>query len=130
MLRNLKFHDRIHNSPPPIPILSLIKSVHFPLIQFLIHFNITLPSMSGSSSGSFLQVSPPKLCIHLTSPHTCYMPTPSHSSNLITQIKFGGEYRSLSSFVVFSTPITLSLLGPNIILRTPFSRTLSLHQCE
>jgi hypothetical protein len=28
---------------------------------------------------SFPQVSPPKPCMHL-SPHTCYMPRPSHSS--------------------------------------------------
>ena len=28
---------------------------------------------------SFPQVSPPKPCIHLSSPHTCYMPIPFHS---------------------------------------------------
>jgi len=34
----------------------------------------------GLPSGSFPQVSPPKPCIHLSSPHTCYMPRPYHSS--------------------------------------------------
>ena len=29
---------------------------------------------------SFPQVSPPKSCIHLPSPHTCYMPRSNHSS--------------------------------------------------
>jgi len=63
-------------------------------IQFISHSSnswsiLILPShlRLGLPSGSFFQVSPPKLCIHLTTPHTCYMPTPSHSSNLITQNK-------------------------------------------
>jgi hypothetical protein len=46
------------------------------------HLNIIFPSMSGSSEWSFLQVSPPKPCIQLYYPHTCYMPRPSHSSRL------------------------------------------------
>ena len=31
---------------------------------------------------SFPQVSPPNSCIHLSSPHMCYMPRPYHSSRL------------------------------------------------
>ena len=47
--------------------------------------------------------------------------------NLITWIIFGEEYRSEAThYVVFSTPITSSLLGPNILLNTLFSYTLSL----
>ena len=34
----------------------------------------------GLPGGSFPPVSPPKPCIHLSSPHTCYIPYPSHSS--------------------------------------------------
>ena len=38
------------------------------------HLRLVLPS------GLFPQVSPPKPVMHLLSPHTCYMPRPSHSS--------------------------------------------------
>ena len=48
--------------------------------------------------------------------------------HIITQIIFGGQYRSLSSSLCTSlySPVTSSLLGPNILLSTPFSLTLSL----
>jgi hypothetical protein len=47
---------------------------------------------------------------------------------LITRIIFGGKYRSVSyslcSFL--HSPVTLSFVGPNIILNTLFSSTLGL----
>ena len=48
--------------------------------------------------------------------------------NLITGMIFGEEYRSLNSLVCsfLHSPVTLSLLGPNILLSTLFSYTLSL----
>ena len=47
--------------------------------------------------------------------------------SLITWIIFGEKYRSEAThYAVFSTPITSSLLGPNI-LNTLFSNTLSRH---
>jgi len=45
-----------------------------------ININIILPSTPGSSKLSFPQVSPPKPCIHISSPHMCYMYLLSHSS--------------------------------------------------
>jgi hypothetical protein len=45
---------------------------------------------------SFPQVSPSKPCVQLCSPHTCYIPRPSHFLDIITRIIFV-EYRSLSS---------------------------------
>jgi hypothetical protein len=47
---------------------------------------------------------------------------------LITRIIFGDEYRSLSSSLcsLLHSPVTSSLLGPNILLSTLFSNTLSL----
>jgi hypothetical protein len=47
--------------------------------------------------------------------------------DLITRI-FGDEYRSLSSSLrsLLHSPVTPSLLGPNILLNTLFSNTLSL----
>ena len=48
--------------------------------------------------------------------------------NLITQIIFGEECRLLSSLLCsfLHSPVTSSLLGPNILINTLFSNTLSL----
>jgi hypothetical protein len=47
---------------------------------------------------------------------------------LITRIIFGGGCRSLSSSLrsLLHSPVASSLLGPNILLSTLFSNTLSL----
>jgi hypothetical protein len=47
---------------------------------------------------------------------------------LITRIIFGDEYRSLRSSLcsLLHSPVPSSLLGPNILLSTLFSNTLSL----
>ena len=58
--------DQSSPCPPPTSWLSiLILSSHLRL---------------GLLSDSFPQVSPPKPCKHLSFPHTCYIPHPSHSS--------------------------------------------------
>jgi len=76
---NLKIHCRIHNSLPPIRILSLLGPFHTPTFHFpKIRLNIILPSTPVSphwllSPRFFLQN--PIYAFPL--PHTRYMPHPS-----------------------------------------------------
>ena len=92
-----------------------------PTSHFLkIYLNITLPSTPGSSKWSLSvrfthQI---RVCISVL-PHTCYMTRQSHSSRWITRTILGEEYRSLNfSFCSFlHSPVTSSLVGPNILLR-------------
>ena len=60
--------------------------------------------------------------------HTFHLHSPSHSSWSDTRTIFGEQYRSLSSSICsfLHSPFTSSLLGPNILLCTLFSNTLSL----
>jgi hypothetical protein len=76
---------------------------------------------------SFPQVSPPEPSI-LSSIHaTC--PTHLILLNLITWTIFGEQYRVIISWLCsfLHSHVTSSLLGPNILLNTLISNTLSLH---
>ena len=61
-------------------------------------------------------------------PHTRYMPRPPHSSRFYHANNIGRGVKIikllLSSFL--HSPVTSFLLGPNIVLNTPASNTLSL----
>ena len=105
--------DQARPYPPPYPIPLLEDpSYYYPPIYAWV-FQVV----------SFPQVSPPKPYMHLSSPtgHLILL-------SLITWIMFGEEYRSLSSslYGILHFPITSSLLGPNILLCTLFSNSLSL----
>ena len=56
------------------------------------------------------------------------MPHPSHSSRFYTQTVLGEQYRLFSSSLCsfFHSPVTSSILCPNILLSTQLSNALSL----
>ena len=85
------------------------------------HLRLGLPSVS------FPQFSAPKQYIRLSS-HPFALHAPPISFFSITRTKLGEEYRLLSSTLCnfLHYPVTSSLLGPNILLNTLFSNTLSL----
>jgi hypothetical protein len=89
-------------------------------------FNTTSHLRLGFPNCLLLPDVPSKSCLHL-SPQSATCPTHPTLLDLITRI-FGQEYRSMSiSFCSYlHSPVTSSLLDPNIYLSTLFSNTLSI----
>jgi len=112
------YWDRSIQSIPP-HIRNLLK----------IHLNIILPSTPGSPKWSLpLRFPPLKPCTRSPLPHTRYMTRPSNSSrfDLPTNIWWAVIPFSSSLCSFLHSPVTSSLLSPNIPLSTLFSNTLSL----
>ena len=87
------------------------------------HLSLCLPSGPSSSDVHTTTVYAP-----LLSPICTTCPTHLILLDLITQIIFGEEYRSLSSSLCHlqQYPVTLSIIGPNVLFNTLFSKTLNL----
>ena len=111
--------------------MSQIDPVHAP-IQPLEDPPYYYPPLYASAfqEVSFPQISPIKSSMHLSSP-----PYVLHVMSISVFLTWSPEWYLVKSteykaprYVVFSTPLLPhSLLGPNILLNTLFSKTLSLH---
>jgi hypothetical protein len=127
VLLNPKVYYRIHKCPPPVSVLSQFNPVHTPTSYFMkIRLNIIFPPTPGSPHWSLSLRFPHQNPIHASLlPHPRYMPRPSNFSRFYHPHNIGW---GVQFFIMkFSpSPVTSSLLGPNILLNTLFSNTLSL----
>ena len=120
--RNPKVHYRTHKRPPPFSILSQPNPVHIPTSHLLeIHPNIIHPSMPRSPQWSPSLRFPQQDPIHpLSSLIRATCPAHLILLHFITRTILGEQYKSFSSSlcILLHSPVTSSLLSPNILLNT------------
>ena len=126
---NPKVHYRTHKRPPPIPILGQPNPVHIPISHLLeIHPNIIHPSTPRSPQWSLSLRFPHQDPIRpLSSSIRTTCPAHLILLHFITRTILGEQYRSFSCSLcsLLHSLVNSSLLGPNILLNTMFSNTLS-----
>ena len=129
-LRNPKVHYRFHRCQPPGPVLSQFDPFHTPHPTFwrsilILSSHLHLGLQSGLLHSSF----PAKtLYKSILSPIRATCPAHLILLDFITRTILGEDYRSFSSSLCsfLHSPVTPSLLGPNVLLSTLSSNTLSL----
>ena len=128
-LGNPKVHYHVYKCPPSDPTLSQIDPAHPPhptscksVLILSSHLRRKLPSCLFSTCFPTKTLYTPLLSsISVTCPAYLIL------LDSITRKILGGEYRSLNSslYSFLHSPVASSLLGPNILLNTLFSNTLS-----
>jgi len=127
--RNPKVHYRTHKRPPSVSILGQPNPVHIPTSHLLkIHLNVIHLSTPRSPQWSSSLRFPQQEHIHpLSSPIRATCPAHLILLDFITRTILDEAYKSFSSSLCSlpHSPVTSSLLGPNILLNTMFTNILN-----
>jgi hypothetical protein len=109
--QNAKIHHRIHKSPPPVPILSLLDPMYSPANLPKIHSDPILPSTPWSSKWSLYFWLSHQNPVHIPLlSHACYMPRPPHSPWFDLPNNIWGGVQNMKLLIVQLPPFSRHLI--------------------